>query len=149
MVRRVAPRSPAPIDAGWSCGYAAVVPADTRSAEEWARAVWEGAPAALRLLMVAGWRLVLRLKLGPRSDDGHVLGWTITNRSPDQVVVEAVSPLLTAQNTFLRDGDRIVWSTFVRYERGVARLVWLPVSLLHRLLVRFSLGHAAANRDRA
>jgi hypothetical protein len=40
-----------------------------------------------------------------------------------------------AYDTFHLDGGRLVWSTYVFYERLIARLIWPPVSLLHRRLV--------------
>ncbi len=46
-------------------------------------------------------------------------------------------------NTFRLVEGRLVWSTFVTYERPVARVIWPPISLLHRLLVRFALRRAA------
>jgi len=36
-----------------------------------------------------------------------------------------------------------VWSTFVSYERPIAKAIWPPVSLLHRPLVRIALRRAA------
>lgn len=128
----------------FACGYEIVVaPEDNRSSEQWARAAWEGAPAALRWFMLAGWRFVLGLRLGPRRSADHVLGWQIVARRPDETVCQLRSSFLGAYNTFRLAEGRLVWSTFVTYERPVARLVWPPVSLLHRPLVRFALRRAA------
>lgn len=49
--------------------------ADDRSAEQRARDDLEGAPSLLRTLVVVAQRGVLRLRLGPLGDPGHVLGW--------------------------------------------------------------------------
>jgi len=38
---------------------------DGRTAEQWARAVFEGAPRPARWFMLAGWVVVLRLRLAP------------------------------------------------------------------------------------
>jgi hypothetical protein len=146
-ISRVTACTGAPIDADrsdWSCGFAVVVaPGDGRSTEQWARAVWEEAPAPIRLFLIAGWRLVLGLRLGDRNSADHVLGWKIVHRLPNETAIEAKSRTLTAYNTFQRDDDRLIWSTFVRYDRPAARLIWPPVSLVHRPLVRYSLKGAA------
>lgn len=129
----------AALDADFACAYeVAVAPADGRSAEEWARAAWEGASAPLRWVIVAGWRLVLGLRLGPRGSPDHILGWRIVERPVDEVVCQA-SGVLTAINAFRRVDGRFVWSTFARYEGRSGRLIWPPVSVLHRLLVRVAL----------
>jgi hypothetical protein len=63
------------------------------------------------------------------------------------VVCHLRSGFLSAYNTFRRVDERLVWSTFVVYERRIGRLIWPPVSLLHRPLVRVALRRAAAQRD--
>jgi hypothetical protein len=118
---------------------------DDRSTEQWARSALEGSPVALRLFIVTGWRLVLRLRLGPRHSPDHVLGWTIAHRVPDETVLLTRSPWLTAHLVFRRDDSRLVWSTFVHYQRPIAAWIWPPVSLLHRQVVPYALGKAAAN----
>jgi hypothetical protein len=89
--------------------------------------------------MTAGWRWVLRLELGPIGSPDHILGWLIADRPPGQTVCRLRSPFLTAYNTFVRHEDEFVWSTYVFYDRAIARLIWLPASLLHRRIVRSSL----------
>lgn len=103
------------------------------------------APAPLRLFMMAGWRLVLGFRLGPRHSPDHVLGWEISDRGPDYTACRLRSGVMTATNVFQTVDGRFVWSTSVSYERPVARVIWLPVSLLHRLIVRVAM-RLAANR---
>lgn len=130
----------------FACAYEVVVrPDDNRSAEEWARAAWEGAPAPLRWFMLAGWRVVLGLRLGPLQSPDHILGWRIADRRPDETVCQLRSKFLDAYNTFSLTDGRLVWSTFVSYERPIGRVIWPPVSLLHRVLVRFALRRAAVH----
>lgn len=125
------------------CAYATdVVAGDTRSSEEWARQLWDGAPTLLRWFMTEGWRRVLRLRLERRRSPDHILGWSVTERLPERTVCRAQSPLLTAFNIFVRRDGEFVWSTYVFYDRPLARLIWRPVSLLHRPIVRFSLARA-------
>jgi hypothetical protein len=67
----------------------------------------------------------------------------IVERSPDETVCHLRSWFLGAYNTFRFADGRLVWSTFVSYERPIARVIWPPVSLLHRPLVRIALRRAA------
>jgi hypothetical protein len=134
-------------DADFACAYEIDRrPDDERSAEQWARAAWEGAPAPMRWFMLAGWRLVLGLRLGPRPSADHILGWRIVDRRQERTVCRLRSWFLDASNTFQTVDGRLVWSTFVTYERPIGRLIWPPVSLLHRPLVRIALRRAWSRR---
>ena len=128
----------------FACAYEiAIDPHDRRSSEEWARAAWEGAPTPLRWFMLAGWRFVLGLRLGPRPSPDHILGWQIVESDPETTVCQLRSRFLNALNSFRIDEGRFTWSTFVSYDRPIARFIWPPVSLIHRLLVRVALRRAA------
>ena len=117
-----------------------------RSSEEWARAIWEDGPLALRWFMTLGWRWLLGLRLGPRQSPNHILGWNIAERGPDRTVCQAQSWFLSTYNTFVRRDDQLVWSTYVFYDRPIARLVWPPASLVHLPIVRISLALAQRRR---
>jgi hypothetical protein len=93
--------------------------------------------------MLAGWRLVLGLPLGPRHSPDHILGWRIVERVPDETICQLRSRLVDAHNVFRKRDGTFVWSTLVTYRSGAARFVWPPVSLLHRFLVRIALRRAA------
>jgi hypothetical protein len=93
--------------------------------------------------MLAGWRLVLRLRLGPLHSPDHILGWLIVDRSPGETVCQLHSGFLTAHNVFGKAGGTLAWSTFVTCKRPVARVIWPVVSPLHRLLVQIALRRAA------
>jgi hypothetical protein len=132
-----------------TAGYANGVAIDLadrsgHSTEEWARAALEDMPLALRWFVVAGWRLVLLLRLGPRNTPDYVLGWKIVRRAVDETVLEVRSPILTAHLVFRSDQSCLVWSTFVHYDRRLASFVWPPVSLLHRRIVPYALRRAAS-----
>jgi hypothetical protein len=149
---RVLPTSPttgssaAVHDPDFECAYQiAVAGEDDRSSEQWARAAWEGAPVPLRWFMLGGWRFVLGLRLGPRRSQDHILGWNIVERRPDETVCQLSSGFLGAYNTFRLADDQLVWSTFVTYQRPIARIIWPPVALLHRPLVRLALRRAASH----
>jgi Protein of unknown function (DUF2867) len=117
---------------------------DARSAEEWGRAIFEDAPAALRGLVVFGWRHVLRFRLGPSGSAGHVLGWTISASTPDSLSLEVRSALTSARKVLRVDDYRLRVSTFVRYERPLGRVLWTAVAPVHHLTEPYLLGTAAS-----
>ena len=128
----------------FACAYGVEIPIDGhRTSEQWARAVWERAPAPLRWFMVSGWRIVLGLRLGPRGAPDHILGWRIVESGPDETVCQLRSAFLHASNSFRCVDGRLVFSTFVSYDRPIGRYIWLPVSLLHRPVARAALVRAA------
>jgi hypothetical protein len=126
--------------AGWE---STVESGDTRSAEQWARATFEGAPRELRAFIVAGWIAVLGLRLAPRSSPDHVLGWTIATNEPDRVIIEAPFRFGTAHNLLSLEGSRVLFATFVRYEKRGGRIVWLSAAPLHQRIIPYLLGRAA------
>jgi hypothetical protein len=121
----------------------AVTDRSPATAEEWARAVLERSPAALRWFLVAGWRLVLQLRLGPRSSADYVLGWRIEDRTPQRVSLVADSPLVDACNSVeLADGVA-TWTTLVAYRRFPARVIWMLALPIHKASMHYLLRRAA------
>jgi hypothetical protein len=118
---------------------------DDRSPEQWARAVFEGAPTPMRWFLVAGFRFGLGLRFGPRRSPQHVLGWAIVERGTSSLTLEARSWLLTSRLVFQTEGSRLTQSTLVRYDRPIAAVIWPPVSILHRQIVPYLMRHAAAH----
>ena len=119
-----------------------------RTAEQWARAVFEGVPAALRWCMVFGWRFVLGLRLHPDAGADQVLGWTMeaTVSTPDTVALAAASRFLRAENIVAVDEGVdegvVVWVTVVRYDSRAARPLWAVAAAIHHRTIPFLLGHA-------
>jgi hypothetical protein len=100
-----------------------------KSPEEWARAVLEGTPIGRSAPKL--WRS-LGLRLGPRPSPDHVQGWKIADGGSDWVRVETASWYATAHAVVhVGDGDLSV-ALLIRYDRWIARLIWPPVSRLHR-----------------
>jgi hypothetical protein len=118
---------------------------DDRSAEQWARAVFEGAPRLFRWFIVTGWIVGLGLRLGPRPSPSHVLGWRILSAAPTAIVLGVESFLLSAQLVVQVQNSRVLHTTFVRYERRPARILWAAAEPVHRRVIPYLLGHAATN----
>lgn len=131
----------------YACAIDAAVEGVT--AEGWARATFEGAPAAARLVIVAGWRLALRLRLVPRGSPSSVLGWRILSRTPSAVVLATDSPLLAARLVVQVDGALVVHTTLVRVRNRLGGVVWAAAIPIHQVTIPFLLNHAAAARRRA
>lgn len=114
-----------------------------RTAEQWARAVFEGAPAGMRMLLTGGWRL-LGIQLAPPRVAGHVQGWRIVKNSPDVVVLQARSPAgLTARLVLQADAPVLRFGTFVRCDGLIGRAAWFGFAPIHRLIMSRLLGDAA------
>lgn len=118
---------------------------DGRSAEEWARDIFEGAPPLLRALVLFGWRYVSWFRLGPRPSPDHVLGWKIESTTHDTILLEVRSPLFTAQKVVRMDTTQVVTTTWVRYERFGARAVWSVLAPIHCRMEPRLLSHAASH----
>lgn len=116
-----------------------------RSAEAWARSVFEELPGWRQLLLVLGWRLALGFRPGPRGA-GHVLGWRITHASPGSITLAQRSPLLAAHLVLRANGRRLVLVTVVRRENLPGRLLWSAVAPVHRFVVLRALDRAAQRR---
>ncbi|WP_418003528.1 DUF2867 domain-containing protein [Mycobacterium sp. PDNC021] len=133
-----------PVDT--TCAFDITRPAaDLRTAEQWARSVFEGAPSLMRGFLLFGWRVVLGLPSRPRTDDSHVLGWHVDSVENDLVVLEQRSRLIAALNIVQVDDAQVSWTTTVHYRTPCARLVWAMVLPFHtatipRLLIRAARG---------
>jgi hypothetical protein len=119
--------------------------AETRTALQWAREVFEGAPVALRWCMTFGWRWALGLKLGPRPSDDHVLGWAVAEGDlvAGSTELHAESRFLRARNIVIVEASTVTWVTLVHYSHAVARLLWALVRPIHHLTIRSLLARAA------
>ncbi len=126
--------------------YACAIPSEAgndRTAEQWARSVFEDMPRPLRALIVFGWVAVLRLRLAPRSSPSHVLGWSLLSATPTVAVLAVKSPFLSAHLLVRVASREVAHVTFVRYDRTPARAVWALASPLHRVVIPYLLRRAA------
>jgi deazaflavin-dependent oxidoreductase (nitroreductase family) len=127
-------------------GRVAIRSGDTRSPDEWLRAVFEGAPAPVRWFLVTGWRTVLGLRLGPRPSPDHVLG---QRRTAPGTLTMRTRALHTELTLAIADGT-VSLTCAVDYLRPSGRLRWAIAAPAHRLLTPVLLRRAAsAGRPRA
>ncbi|WP_331766696.1 DUF2867 domain-containing protein [Embleya sp. NBC_00896] len=124
----------------------AVPEAGFRTPEQWARAVFEGAPLVLRWMVTLGWTVVLRLRLGPRRSPEHILGWRIADSGAGSITLTSRSRLITAHNVVVVRDSSVVWVTFVRFDRRIARPVWAVVAPVHHLTIPYLLRRAHRSR---
>ncbi|GHG72492.1 DUF2867 domain-containing protein [Streptomyces griseocarneus] len=117
--------------------------ATSMTPEQWARAVFEGAPPPLRRVLSFGWRRALGLRMAPTSPQ-CVLGWHVAESGPRSVVLEARSPLMATRNTVLVREASVVWVTLVRFHRPLARPVWAVAAPVHHTVVPWLLKRALA-----
>jgi len=110
--------------------------ATDRPPEEWARTALEGAGVGGQIL----WRIVLGLRLEP--SPVAIGGWTIGDRAPTWIRLEADSWLLRAHVVFYLDNERLSVATIIRYERPLAALVWSLASVVHRRAMPYLLNRA-------
>jgi hypothetical protein len=81
------------------------------------------------------WRGVLGLRLTSRPSTERVGGWKIADRGESWVRLEASSWFLTAHLVIHLDHDHLSVGTFIRYDRPIAPLIWVPASAVHRRLM--------------
>jgi deazaflavin-dependent oxidoreductase (nitroreductase family) len=116
---------------------------DNRSPEQWARAMFEGAPMLVRWFLIFGWRVVLGLRLGPRPSAGHVLGWRIAAVDSGAIHLDAVSPLANAELVVRVTNSTVGFATNISYARRATRLLWAVVRPIHQWIVPYLLKRAA------
>jgi hypothetical protein len=119
------------------------IPSRQRTGEQWARAVMEDTPGAVKARLLSGW-LALGLKLGSPWSRARVLGWRVRVGDPDFALLGAGGRIgLSGELLFQREPDGLLFATFVRQRNPVARAIWARVEATHQEVVRSLLGHAA------
>jgi hypothetical protein len=117
-----------------------------RSAEQWARAIFEDAPRVMRWFLIAGWTAIT-CRLRPRRSATRVLGWQIETASTHTAVIAVHAWVgLTSHLVVSVDADRVTLASFVRYTgpaRSVARALWAGTVPLHERILPHLLTAAA------
>ena len=114
--------------------------------EQWARGMFGDVPDAAERFV---WRglLGLRLSRGPAPDT--VGGWRVGGRGGDWIRLETASWFLSANLIVQTAGDRVTWTTCLHHDRPWGRVVWPPLSAVHRRLVPRVLHDAGRRLRRA
>jgi hypothetical protein len=128
-------------------------PTDPRSAEEWARDGFDRLPLRARQSALLAHRWILGFHLGPWVSPGHIFGWPIVISEPEQLHLEARSHLFRGRMVWRLHGERLVMTTFLRYERHqTAAAVWCVLGNVHRAgapgLLQLAAGAANADKGR-
>ena len=107
-----------------------------RTAEQWARAILEGAALTMRCRLRAGWSAI-GLKLDRAPSERSVLGWEIRRITPDLVLLGAGSRIgMPGELLFKRERRGLLFATFVRHGNPVAGALWGRVERVHVATVR-------------
>jgi Protein of unknown function (DUF2867) len=110
------------------------------TAERWAVAVLEEAPAATRAQLLAGWSA---LGLKPATTDRSLLGWDVRRSSPDHVLLGRDSRIgMPGELLFARRQEGLLFATFVQHETAATRAMWAAVERTHVRTVLELLGRA-------
>jgi hypothetical protein len=129
-------------DYTWSVEIGCGAPNAARTAEQWLRKIWEGAPSALRHFLRFAWRFGLGLRLDPPGSPNHVLGWPIAQNQSDCITVAADSRIMSARNEIWVSDGTIRWTTAVTFNNVVGRILWAPARQIHQRIVPWSIRRA-------
>jgi Protein of unknown function (DUF2867) len=136
-------------DPDYASSFAADCPqADGNTPEQWARSTLEGAPGFLRWFVLIGWKVVLRLRLQPRSAAGNIMGWRIRTTTPDAITLEVSSSLVAARKVLKVEQDRVTFTTYVWFERAQGRLLWSVIAPIHHRIEPLLLTLAASRTNK-
>jgi hypothetical protein len=112
-----------------------------RTPEQWARAVLEGAPAAVRNQCRLAWTAI-GLKLDTSHSGRPILGWQVRAETPGYVLLGAESRIgMPAELLFKCERDTLLFATFVQHRNPLARMVWAAIEPAHAPTVRYILEH--------
>jgi hypothetical protein len=114
-----------------------------RTGEQWARAVLEELPLALRVKLVLGWS-ALGLRLGSPVSARSVLGWNVAHSGADYALLSAGSRFgLAGELLFKPEGSQLLFATLVRQQGLFAHAVWPRIVPQHVRVVRHVLRRAS------
>ncbi|MDT5151775.1 MAG: hypothetical protein QOI01_3508 [Mycobacterium sp.] len=120
------------------------------SAERWARAILEDAPAPMQSRLLSGWKM-LGLKVGSNAGvgSGAVLGWSVRRSTPEVVLLAADSRIgMPGQLLIMIRPEGLLFATFLQHRTVATRAVWAAVErthveVVHTLLERATLREGA------
>jgi hypothetical protein len=115
-----------------------------RTAEQWARAIFDGAPGRVRRSLWVSW-FALGLRLGSPRSPRHVLGWEVRRSKPDFALLGARSRIGMPAELLVKRQTRtqLLFDTFVQKENPLARAVWATIEPRHEPIVKHVMEQAA------
>jgi len=109
---------------------------DRRTAEQWARAGFEGLPPSARRAGMLAHRHLLGFGLGPFSSAQHLFGWRVVRSEPKVFHLTAEGPRMQADMVWRLQDGHLRMTTFVHYRQPIkAALVWVVAGRVHRKAV--------------
>jgi hypothetical protein len=112
------------------------------TAERWARAMLEQAPAAMRAKLLTGWT-ALGLKGGAA---GSILEWDVRRNSAETVLLGRDSRIgMPAELVFTLRPEGLLFATFVHHRTPATRPTWAAIEPAHVRIV-LTLLEAASRR---
>jgi hypothetical protein len=115
------------------------------SAERWARAILEEAPATMRARLLSGWK-TLGLEIGVEEGvgSGAVLGWSVRRNTHEVVLLAAESRMGMPGELLVTVGpEGLLFATFLQHRTVATRAVWAAVKRTHVKVVQTLLRRAA------
>ena len=111
------------------------------TAERWAAAVLEDAPATMRARLLTGWSA---LGLKGAASDQSVLGWDVRRSSDDTVLLGRDSRIgMPGELLFALRPEGLLFATFVHHGTAATRAMWATVVRTHVRTVLALLDRAA------
>ena len=114
--------------------------------EQWARAIFGDVPSPGQVFI---WRICLGLRLSRGPSPDTVAGWRIAARREDSIRLSAASWFLSADLVVRTAAGRVSLETSLHYDRWPARVLWRPLSAVHRAVVPGVLRAGAAKLTRS
>ena len=113
-----------------------------RTAEQWAKAVLEEAPASMRAQLLSGW---LALGLKSAKSGPSILDWAVRSCAPDTLLLGRDSRTgMPGELLFTLRQDGLLFATFVHHRTPATRAVWATVVRTHVRTVLELLERAAS-----
>ncbi|HWA64863.1 MAG TPA: hypothetical protein VG899_00660 [Mycobacteriales bacterium] len=112
----------------------------SRSPQDWARLVLEGASLPMRVFLRVGWRWGLGF---PLTGTDSILGWPVVAELPGQVTLAQQSWLFGVALLMCTTDGELSWTTSVTYRSRISPVVWGMVGPIHRRFAPRALRRAA------
>ncbi|WP_157006011.1 DUF2867 domain-containing protein [Agromyces laixinhei] len=119
------------LDADYADEFA-LITCTAATPEQWARAMFGDIPTVAERLI---WRGLLGIRLSRGRSARTIAGWRIAERGDRWIRLEADSWFLSANLIVRTTGDGVSLTTVVRYDRSIGRVIWAPLSAIHRRLI--------------